>query len=72
MFGVEFPSPDSEDALYKFKREHLKRFEVFASDLDSDRVLYLDLEDGEKDKKVCEFLNIEYNSNIKYPNIKYR
>lgn len=72
MFGVVFSSPDSEDALYKFKREHLKRFEVFASDLDSDRVLYLDLEDSEKDKKVCEFLNVEYNSNIEYPNIKYR
>jgi len=72
MFGVDFKTSDSEDALYKFKKQHLVSFQVFASTLDSDRVLYLDLEDSEKDKKVCEFLNIEYNSNIEYRNIKYR
>lgn len=72
-FGVgEGTSPDTKEMLTSFKQQHFIRFKSFATELPNDRVLYLDLEDNKKDKKVCEFLDITYDSELKYPNIKYR
>jgi hypothetical protein len=58
--------------LTSFKEQHFSRFKLFATELPNDRVLYLDLEDDTKDKKVCEFLGFEHSDELEYPNIKYR
>ena len=63
---------DTKEMLTSFKEQHFSRFKLFATELPNDRVLYLDLEDNEKDKKVCEFLGYEYTGEMEYPNIKYR
>lgn len=72
-FGIsEGTAPDTKEMLISFKQQHFIRFKTFATELPNDRVLYLDLEDNGKDKRVCEFLNVEHNSELEYPNIKYR
>jgi len=72
-FGIgEGTTPDTKEMLTSFKQQHFIRFKSFATELPNDRVLYLDLEDNEKGEKVCEFLNVEYNPKLEYPNIKYR
>ena len=72
-FGIsEGTAPDTKEMLTSFKQQHFIRFKSFATKLPNDRVLYLDLEDNEKGEKVCEFLNVEYNPKLEYPNIKYR
>lgn len=72
-FGIEDAlKPDTKEMLTSFKEQHFSRFKLFATELPNDRVLYLDLEDNDKDKKVIEFLGYEYTGEIEYPNIKYR
>jgi hypothetical protein len=72
-FGIgQGTPPDTKEMLNSFKQQHFIRFKSFATELPNDRVLYLNLEDNEKGKKVCEFLNVEYNPKLEYPNIKYR
>ena len=47
--------------------EHKKRvLEYFAN---KDNLLLLELENNEKEKKICEFLKIEYDTNIKFPKL---
>jgi hypothetical protein len=72
-FGLEGEiKPDTKEMLTSFKEQHFSRFKLFATELPNDRVLYLDLEDDTKDKKVCEFLGFEHSDELEYPNIKYR
>ena len=72
-FGIEGRiKPDTKEMLTSFKEEHFSRFQLFSNKLPNDRVLYLDLEDDAKDKKVCEFLGFEHSDELEYPNIKYR
>ena len=72
-FGIEGGiKPDTEEMLTSFKEQHFSRFKLFATELPNDRVLYLDLEDSDKDKKVTEFLGFEHSDELEYPNIKYR
>jgi|TARA_B110000908_G_C10107727_1_gene381559 hypothetical protein len=63
---------DTKEMLTSFKEEHFSRFQLFSNKLPNERVLYLELEDSNKAKKVCEFLGFEHSDDLEYPNIKYR
>ena len=58
----------SKDVVFNNKSNILKT-DVIEIDIDTKNVKFYM---NEKDKKVCEFLDITYDSELKYPNIKYR
>ncbi len=71
-FGIEVNTlPDTRSMLTSFKIQHFNRFQIFSNNLEPNQVLYLNLEDEEKDKKILDFLEVKYNKGIEYPNIKY-
>jgi hypothetical protein len=57
----------SFDQLKQNYNEHKKRvLEYFAN---KDSLLFLELENNEKEKRICEFLKIDYDPKIKFPKL---